>query len=98
MPKEKVAPIIVEDEIVFSPEATSELSSEVAAAISNQEAKKAPTHAELLAYWTPGREKTMEVPALIAAHQTPCATCGASVGYIPAGGDAPPVLICANCG
>lgn len=97
MPKEKVAPIIVEDEIVFSPEATSELSSEVAAAISNQEAKKAPTHAELLAYWTPGREPSMEVPALIAAHQTPCATCGASVGYIPTG-DAVPVLICASCG
>lgn len=97
MPKEKVAPIEIEDEIVFSPEATSELSSEVAAAMTNQEAKKAPTHAELLAYWTPGREPSMEVPALIAAHQTPCATCGTSIGYIPAS-DAVPVLICASCG
>jgi len=96
MAKQKPDVIEIEDEIVFSPRGNAEPSPEVAAAVSKQGAQVAPTHDELMAYWKPGREITMEVPQLMVEHRTPCATCGALLHYIPVAGQDAPVLVCAS--
>lgn len=93
MPKAKNESIEIEDETPHPPTHAAALAEPIAAAVVAQAAQVAPSMEQVLAYWTPGREKTMEVPQCIKDHSVPCATCGAMLPYIPAG-DEVPALVC----
>lgn len=95
MAKTKAEVIEIEDEFPTPPTHAAELGEDLKVAVAAQSAQIAPTMADVLAYWTPGREKTMEVPAMIRQYSVPCATCGVMLPYIPAG-DAVPVLVCGS--
>lgn len=94
--KPKVEPIEIEDEIIFSPRPPAEPSAETVSALEAQNAQKPPSMADVLAYWTPGREPTMEVPQLIAEHSVKCGKCEAMLPYIPERDKPAPSLICVN--
>lgn len=96
MAKPKIEPIEIEDEIVFSPSPPAEPTPETVAALANQDAQKPPSMADVLAYWTPGRERTMEVPQLIAEYSVKCAKCDAMLPYIPERDKPAPILVCAS--
>lgn len=92
--KPKVEPIEIEDEVIFSPRPPAEPTAGTVSALEAQNAHKPPSMADVLAYWTPGRERTMEVPQLIAEHSVKCAKCEAMLPYIPERDKPAPTLIC----
>ena len=96
MAKVKIDPIEIEDEIPHPPTHAAAMSEEISNAVTAQTAQVAPSLADVMAYWTPGREKTMEVPQCIKAHSVPCATCGAMLPYIPTADGVVPVLVCGS--
>ena len=96
MAKAKNELVEIEDETPHPPTHAAALAEPIAAAVVAQAAQVAPSMDDVLAYWTPGREKTMEVPGCIAAHSVPCATCGAMLPYIPTAEGVVPVLVCGS--
>lgn len=93
----KAEAIIIEDELPNAVGGDHILSDDLTAAVSAQAAQKAPSMDEVMAYWTPGREITMEVPACIKEHSVKCVHCDVMLPYIPVKDQAAPTLICDDC-
>lgn len=94
MPRERIEPITIADEIPQLVAQDAPVAASTAVAIKAQKARKAPSAEAVRDYWTPGREPTMEVPALMAEYSVPCERCGVMLPYIPVAGEDPPVLTC----
>jgi hypothetical protein len=94
--KSDIEPIIIEDELPMAVSHAAEVPSETVNAIANQKAQVAPTMEQVLAYWTPGRERTMEVPQLIAEYSVKCEKCDQMLPYIPEAFAEAPKLVCAS--
>lgn len=94
MAREKIEPITIADELPQPVAQNALVAESTEAAIQKQKARKAPPIEAVRDYWTPGREPTMEVPALMAEYSVACKQCGAMLPYIPVTGEEPPVLIC----
>ena len=87
---------LADDEMPMKVSGAADIPEATAKAIAQQAAKVAPSMADVMAYWTPGREITMEVPQLIAEYSVPCVMCGVMLPYIPVAGQDAPTLICAE--
>ncbi len=87
---------LADDEMPMEVSGAAGVPEATAKAIEKQKVQVAPSMSEVLAYWSPGREITMEVPQLIKQYSVPCVTCGVPMPYIPVSGQDAPVLTCGN--
>lgn len=94
MAKEKLEPIIIADELPQRVAKDAPVAASTGLAIETQKAHKAPSIEAVRDYWTPGREPTKEIPALMAEFSVTCGQCSAMLPYIPVAGEEPPSLIC----
>ena len=85
-----------EDEMPMEVSGEALIPENTAAAIAGQSAQVAPSMDDVLAYWAPGREKTMEVPGLIKQYSVKCEECDAMLPYIPVREQEAPKLICST--